>query len=1021
GLIRGIYPGTINIVSDGGNKSVSVSMSVPNHSPIITSTPIDSTEIDIKYTYNVIATDGDNDNLTYSFTTAPSGMGINSGTGVITWTPILSGTYPVVISVNDGNGGIVTQNFSLKVKGTYIISDISEDTIWRKSGNPYVLANSIVVNTGITLTIEQGVKVIFRTLKALQIDGTLIARGTDTENIIFTSNAFGPKAGDWGHILFSDSSIDAAFDRDGNYTGGSILEYCVVEYAGGANVDKNGAVRTFNAYPLINYCTIRNNKGAGIMTWWDWTGVNPPVDSIKITNNTVSNNTTGGINVDWVTCTIYNNNINNNSGGGINVNGYSAAISFNIINKNNGGGINVSGGSSPFTISNNIISNNTANNGGGILFYSNSSTISNNIISNNAAIYNGGGIYSNGWSISYTGNIIINNTAQNAAAVYYSSNSYLNFKYNTITGNISTGTKPIYTIYIDYNNSLFNYNNIFSNTATDTDIYELWNGTYNLNAENNWWGTNSVIEIQAKIYDWQDLPSQGKVDYTPWLASINIDAPISAPAELSAVSGTSGKILLSWPDNPESDISGYIVHWGTEPGSYQNSINVGSTTGYTITGLSKGTYYIALTAYDIYYSGDKDDPDTIVNENQTGGNESWYSDEKIIEIIDGSKGELALTATTLFGTTADEKGTSVSILGNTLFLSGITSANANDGIAARYLLPLSNGAVPLWNASWPIYNGSDEFYGAAASNKGVFLAGNSYTRTSDTAGGKEVKGIVVRFPLNGATGLGYGGSIWDKQTPSLPGAFSYSGTETLFGITGNQNFIYTTGGGQQNCANGGRMHISKLDTTGDILWTKTDGAEMQNNAFSVGNAITTLYNNIYVAGTNRDDGTKGRPYLRKYDTSGTLIWSRKTTSLIGTYNGINAFNGAIYAVGSTLDSNYQPLDFIIEKWDETGNLRWSKQYDRDSAEDVLYSVVGFGPYIYAVGSTGGNTSGGADAVILKINPVTGDLISSTLWGGNLDDIARGIATDGNDLYITGETKSFGEGGNDVMLLRYSVQ
>ncbi len=66
---------------------------------------------------------------------------------------------------------------------------------------------------------------------------------------------------------------------------------------------------------------------------------------------------------------------------------------------------------------------------------------------------------------------------------------------------------------------------------------------------------------------------------------------------------------LSWDANTESDLSGYKVYFGTAPGSYGTPVNVGNTTSYTVSGLSDGTYYFAVTAFD------------------TSGNESGFSNE----------------------------------------------------------------------------------------------------------------------------------------------------------------------------------------------------------------------------------------------------------------------------------------------------------------------------------------------------------------------------------------------------------
>jgi hypothetical protein len=136
---------------------------------------------------------------------------------------------------------------------------IEEDTIWAKAGSPYVVIENITVIPGVTLTIQPGVEVKFDQGKSLIIDGTLIARGMSDDKIIFTSNDT-QKPGLWGYISFTNSSTDAIFDPDDNYTGGCIIQYAIVEYGG-----SGGSVITIDASsPFLDNSTIENNAGAGI-------------------------------------------------------------------------------------------------------------------------------------------------------------------------------------------------------------------------------------------------------------------------------------------------------------------------------------------------------------------------------------------------------------------------------------------------------------------------------------------------------------------------------------------------------------------------------------------------------------------------------------------------------------------------------------------------------------------------------------------------------------------------------------
>jgi hypothetical protein len=89
----------------------------------------------------------------------------------------------------------------------------------------------------------------------LQIDGELVARGADDNRVTFTSNT-GQTPGTWGYILFSDSSVDAIYDVWGNYLSGSILQYVVIEYAGGASISDNAALRVDASLPFIDRNTL---------------------------------------------------------------------------------------------------------------------------------------------------------------------------------------------------------------------------------------------------------------------------------------------------------------------------------------------------------------------------------------------------------------------------------------------------------------------------------------------------------------------------------------------------------------------------------------------------------------------------------------------------------------------------------------------------------------------------------------------------------------------------------------------
>lgn len=89
-----------------------------NQTPIITSTPITTATVGAAYTYNVTATDPDGNALTFSLTINPTGMTINSTTGLINWIPTTAGNYNVIVQVSDNGIPVksITQSFTITVE-----------------------------------------------------------------------------------------------------------------------------------------------------------------------------------------------------------------------------------------------------------------------------------------------------------------------------------------------------------------------------------------------------------------------------------------------------------------------------------------------------------------------------------------------------------------------------------------------------------------------------------------------------------------------------------------------------------------------------------------------------------------------------------------------------------------------------------------------------------------------------------------------------------------------------------------
>jgi hypothetical protein len=88
-----------------------------NRPPVFTSTPPTIATTGQLLRYNATAFDLDNDPLTYDLVVKPVGMVVDASTGILVWTPSANqvGAQQVILRVEDGQGGVALQSFSIVV------------------------------------------------------------------------------------------------------------------------------------------------------------------------------------------------------------------------------------------------------------------------------------------------------------------------------------------------------------------------------------------------------------------------------------------------------------------------------------------------------------------------------------------------------------------------------------------------------------------------------------------------------------------------------------------------------------------------------------------------------------------------------------------------------------------------------------------------------------------------------------------------------------------------------------------
>lgn len=145
-------------------------------------------------------------------------------------------------------------------KPTQILTgEITSDTKLYKR-DIYLLLGDVFVTDSSTLTIEPGTVIIgdFKTKGSLTISNgsRIIAKGTHTDPIIFTSSKSVKKPGDWGGLFILGDAPTSKFGNEASLNNGFRTSFSNISY-GGNNIDSDSGILK---YVRIEYAGKRTKK-----------------------------------------------------------------------------------------------------------------------------------------------------------------------------------------------------------------------------------------------------------------------------------------------------------------------------------------------------------------------------------------------------------------------------------------------------------------------------------------------------------------------------------------------------------------------------------------------------------------------------------------------------------------------------------------------------------------------------------------------------------------------------------------
>ena len=315
---------------------------------------------------------------------------------------------------------------------------------------------------------------------------------------------------------------------------------------------------------------------------------------------------------------------------------------------------------------------------------------------------------------------------------------------------------------------------------------------------------------------------------------------------------------------------------------------------------------------------------------------------------------------------------------------------------------IAKGSNLVWEKTFG-GTGDDRAFYATIANDGYLIVGSS---TSFMQG--QTVACIVRLDSNG-------NQIWNRTyIENLGAEFRYAQSVTDgFLLVGN---TFLSSGG----TNG---YLMKVDNQGNPIWSIIVDPYMSmdrgiNKLFSA-----IIYEDTIVAvglATPLGTNTTSDVWIIKIDTAGNVIWSKTygDTPNEAARSITLAQDNTFMIAGYTDQIITNDYDFLILKIDPSGNMLWNQTFG-GAQSDKAYAITSASNGCIIAGDTRSKGSGDSDSWIIKIG-INGEMLWDQTVGGNDFDSPTYITTaqDGNYL-VAGTTFSYGNGQRDFWLFKVS--
>ena len=449
-----------------------------------------------------------------------------------------------------------------------------------------------------------------------------------------------------------------------------------------------------------------------------------------------------------------------------------------------------------------------------------------------------------------------------------------------------------------------------------------------------------------------------------------------------------GILMFSWSISPDTDFLRYHLYSSTSSDMFSKTIIVTNAV------KNDTTHSLVLNLTDPlkYYQ--------IIVEDQWG----FFSESSIVQA------KMPFTMIKNYGGTQNERGYSVKQTSDGGYVIVGSSTSYGAGGSDLWILKVDGLGEFSWSKT---YGGQGNDIGrdiTQTSDGGYIVTG--YTKSFSSGGDMDL--WLIKTDANGESCLYSDGGTCSENSSKWIKSFGTSGNDygTSVKETSEGDFIVAGKSGRIPS-----VFVIKTNSSGEKIWENLYGTGPGDRAQYI---IERQDLGFLIVGKENANNVDDNLCLINIDTDGAEVWH----SLYGGGgadggNHISEVSGGGYIIAGATKSygNGNWDDLWLVKTSTGGSMEWQKTFGGSYTETGNYTHEKDEGGYMVTGSTESIGQGFYDIWVVSTD-YTGNEIYSQTFGGNMDDKAiRGARGNSGELLIIGYTNSFGNGGEDVLLIK----